>query len=58
MIHVDQEICQGCGVCIPSCPEEAIRWKDGKVVIVQLFCRECGLCAENCPEEAIIIGED
>ena len=58
IITIDQEKCNGCGACIPNCPEGAIQIIDGKArLISDLFCDGLGACLGHCPEEAITIEE-
>ena len=56
IIHIDEEKCNGCGLCIPNCPEGAIQLIDEKAkVISDLFCDGLGACIGHCPEGAIAI---
>jgi len=58
IIKIDEEKCNGCGLCIPSCPEGAIQIIDGKArLISDLFCDGLGACLGNCPKGAITIEE-
>ena len=58
IITIDEEKCNGCGLCIPNCPEEAIQLIDGKARLVSdLFCDGLGACIGHCPEGAISIEE-
>ncbi len=58
IIKIDEEKCTGCGLCIPNCPEGALRVIDGKVRLVSdLFCDGLGACIGHCPEGAIAIEE-
>ena len=58
IIKIDHEKCNGCGLCIPNCPEGALRMIDGKArLISDLFCDGLGACIGHCPEGAIIIEE-
>ena len=50
---VNQEKCNGCGVCVDYCPMEAIRLIDGTAQIDQNSCRECEACLSACPTGAI-----
>ena len=53
MIPVITSDCRGCGACLLSCPEHAIR-PHGKPLVVQPgLCTECGECVEVCPADAI-----
>lgn len=58
IIKIDLKKCNGCGVCIPNCPEGAIQVIDGKARLVSdLFCDGLGACIGHCPKEAITIIE-
>jgi len=58
IINIDEEKCNGCGLCIPNCPEGAIQVIDGKARLVSdLFCDGLGACLGHCPQGAINIEE-
>lgn len=58
IIKIDEEKCNGCGLCIPSCPEGALQIIDGKARLVSdLMCDGLGACIGECPEGAIEIEE-
>jgi MinD superfamily P-loop ATPase len=58
IIHIDEEKCNGCGLCIPNCQEGALQVIDGKArLISDLFCDGLGACLGHCPEGAITIEE-
>lgn len=58
IISIDDEKCNGCGLCIPNCPEGALQVIDGKVRLVSdLFCDGLGACVGYCPEGAITLIE-
>jgi Pyruvate/2-oxoacid:ferredoxin oxidoreductase delta subunit len=46
------ERCQGCGACLLTCPEHAIR-PHGRPLLVLETCTGCGECIEVCPVDAI-----
>ena len=55
---IDEEKCNGCGLCIPNCAEGALQIIDGKAkLITDKFCDGLGACLGNCPEDAITIIE-
>ena len=53
MPWVDQEKCVGCGVCISSCPVDAISMENDKATVRQDKCIFCGECFSACPQGAI-----
>jgi ferredoxin len=56
IIRIEDEKCNGCGLCIPNCPEGAIQMIDGKArLISDLFCDGLGACLGHCPEGAITV---
>jgi len=58
IIRIDEEKCNGCGLCIPDCPEGALKIIDGKArLISDLFCDGLGACIGSCPQDAITIEE-
>ena len=58
IIRVDEEKCNGCGLCIPNCPEGALQVIDSKVRLVSdLYCDGLGACIGHCPVGAITIEE-
>jgi len=58
IIRIDEGKCNGCGMCIPGCPEGALQVIEGKArLISDLFCDGLGACLGQCPEGAIMIEE-
>lgn len=58
IIQIDDKKCNGCGECIPNCPEGALQIIDGKArLISDLFCDGLGACIGHCPQGAINIQE-
>lgn len=58
IIKIDEKKCNGCGLCIPNCPEGALQIIDGKARLVSdLFCDGLGACIGHCPQGAITIEE-
>lgn len=58
IIKIDDKKCNGCGLCIPNCPEGALQIIDGKArLISDLFCDGLGACIGHCPEGAITVEE-
>ena len=52
--RADLEKCTGCGVCVRSCPVEAIEMVDGYPLTDYRVCINCLCCNESCPEGAVI----
>lgn len=58
IVHIDEEKCNGCGLCIPSCAEGAIKIIDGKArLVADKYCDGLGACLGECPQGAITIIE-
>lgn len=58
MVKIDEEKCNGCGLCVPSCAEGALQIVDGKAKLVSdVYCDGLGACLGDCPEGAITIEE-
>lgn len=54
IIEINEELCDGCGKCIPNCPEGAIQIIDKKARLVSdIFCDGLGACLGHCPKGAI-----
>jgi NAD-dependent dihydropyrimidine dehydrogenase PreA subunit len=57
IVKIDEELCNGCGVCITSCAEGALKIIDGKArLISEKYCDGLGNCLD-CPQGAISIEE-
>lgn len=58
IITINSDLCNGCGECMPNCPEGALQMIDGKARLVSdLFCDGLGACIGHCPVGAIAIEE-
>jgi ferredoxin len=54
MPWVNQEMCNGCGICMDECPVEAITLNEmNKAQIDEESCIRCAKCHDVCPEEAV-----
>ena len=59
LIHYDilAEKCTGCGVCLRSCPYDAIKGEKKKVHAIEAqVCLKCGICVTECKYDAIAVG--
>lgn len=58
IVSINEEKCNGCGLCIPNCAEGAIKIVEGKARLIDdSFCDGLGACLGHCPEDAIEIIE-
>ena len=58
IIKIDEEKCNGCGLCASACHEGALDIRDGKARLVrENFCDGFGDCLPNCPTGAITFEE-
>jgi len=58
IIQIDEEKCDGCGLCVPSCAEGAIQIIAGKARLVSdVYCDGLGACLGECPQGAISMVE-
>lgn len=54
MITIDEELCNGCGQCVPACEEGALAIVDGKARLVkEIYCDGLGACLGDCPTGAL-----
>jgi ferredoxin len=58
IVEIDEDRCDGCGLCAQACAESAIRIIDGKArLISETYCDGLGACLGECPQGAITISE-
>ena len=58
IIEIDEERCDGCGLCVPSCAEGSLEIVDGKAkVVADNLCDGLGACLGECPNDALRIVE-
>lgn len=58
IIKIDEDKCDGCGQCLPGCPEGALQVVDGKVRLVkESYCDGLGACLGHCPQSALKVIE-
>jgi len=58
IIQIDEEKCDGCGLCVPSCAEGALQIVDGKArLIAEVYCDGLGACLGECPNDALKVIE-
>lgn len=49
---VCRDTCQGCGLCVKSCPFAAIQIID-QLAVISPDCTQCGACISSCPYHAL-----
>ena len=47
-LKADLEKCDGCGDCVETCPTEALKVEEKKVVVNNDECSDCGACVDAC----------
>ena len=58
IVRIDEDACNGCGLCVTPCAEAAIEIVDGKAkVIKEELCDGAGFCLAVCPTGALSIEE-
>jgi len=58
IIKIDENKCNGCGLCVDACHEGALQIIDGKAKLIsESYCDGLGNCLPVCPQNAIIIEE-
>ena len=55
-MRIDEELCNGCGLCVTPCAEGAIEIVDGKArVVSEALCDGAGFCLAVCPTGALTV---
>jgi len=58
IIKIDEELCDGCGQCVPDCAEGSLKIIDGKArLVADKLCDGLGACLGSCPQGALQIIE-
>jgi ferredoxin len=58
IIKIDEELCDGCGQCVPDCAEGSLKIIDGKArLVADKLCDGLGACLGSCPTGALTIVE-
>jgi len=56
IVKIDEDKCNGCGLCAQACAEGAIEIVNGKAKLISdTYCDGLGACIGHCPEDAITI---
>ncbi len=56
-VEVSKKKCIGCGLCVQTCPFDALTLVDGVADVDPEKCTNCGACVEVCPTEALVLDE-
>jgi NAD-dependent dihydropyrimidine dehydrogenase PreA subunit len=56
--RIDENQCNGCGICVNSCPMDVIRMDEERKKAIAIYPEDCTLCAVceiDCPQHAIYV---
>jgi NAD-dependent dihydropyrimidine dehydrogenase PreA subunit len=55
-VEIDNNLCDGCGICVKICPLDCLRMDEDKKAFMKYDeCWYCGVCTLDCPLDAIIL---
>lgn len=58
IVQINEELCDGCGICVPACAEGAIQVVEGKArLTAERYCDGLGACLGECPKGALEVVE-
>jgi ferredoxin len=58
IVEIDEELCDGCGLCATACAEGALEIREGKArLIKESYCDGLGACLGPCPRGAVRVIE-
>jgi Fe-S-cluster-containing hydrogenase component 2 len=56
VVSINEQLCNGCGECVPTCEEGAIEIVQGKArLVADNLCDGLGACLGSCPQGAISV---
>jgi ferredoxin len=56
IVEIDEDLCDGCGLCLPSCAEGALMIEGGRVTLKEEACCDgLGACLGSCPKGALTL---
>lgn len=50
-----KDSCTGCGICVKTCPVNALSINDQKRAVVSELCTLCSICVDSCPFESLAV---
>ncbi|MDR0620543.1 MAG: hypothetical protein LBJ61_01490, partial [Deltaproteobacteria bacterium] len=58
IVEINEQLCDGCGECLPSCAEGALSIENGRVVLkAEALCDGLGACIGRCPKGALTLAK-